>query len=189
ATAARRAPPPRRWPAGAAAAPATTSTTKSRSKGGRPPSATSPTLDPMRAVLLGIKGVDNKRLDQNETLGGDAPCEARFRDQRAEQRQVGVRRQQDIETPAGSKAPPRLGKQRGDIAITQAGMPSAIGNIPRLAGKRRRARDDYVENLVGRERREEIRAHGMDPVLQAVGSGILGCRQRCVRVDVDGGDL
>ncbi len=54
-------------------------------------------------------------------------------DQPAEQLEVGIRRDHDIEPPSGLQTLARLVEQRCDVAIMRAGMPAAIGEVARLA--------------------------------------------------------
>src|SRR2546425_13030005 len=110
-------------------------------------------------------------------LVNEARTESGPIDQCTEQIEVGIRRNHDIHPPAGFETLARLIEQSCYVAIVWTGVPSAIGEIARFARMLGRARQDNVEERAGRERREEISAHGGDTVANGVGVRILGGRE------------
>src|SRR5207248_3963386 len=119
-----------------------------------------------------LEHIDDERLDQERAFGGEARLKTRSGYQRTEEIEVGIRGQQDIHAPSRSEPLARLVEQQSDVAVIRAGVPGAVGQIARFAGKGRRARYDDVEKYAGRQRGKEVRAHCRDTVLKPVGTGV-----------------
>src|ERR1700694_2739386 len=77
--------------------------------------------------------VDDERLDEDRIFVRELGAESGLVDQLAEQVEVGIRRDHDIDASAGSQALARLVEQGRDVAIGRARLPAAIGQIFRLA--------------------------------------------------------
>ena len=129
--------------------------------------------------------VDQQGLDHDRALGYEPRCKTRLGNQRAEKIEVGIRRQQDVDAAILCEPLARLLEKLCDVAVVRPRMPSAVCDIARLAGKRGRARNDHVELLAGSNGGEQVRADGVDPVLEPVRSRVLGRRQHRVGVYVD----
>jgi hypothetical protein len=76
-------------------------------------------------------------LDEDRAFGYEACLETRSDDQGADQIEVGIRRDQNVEASTGSEPLTCLVEERGDVAVVRAGVPGAIGNIARFARKKR----------------------------------------------------
>src|SRR6266478_2897065 len=96
--------------------------TASATPAGRPapPSATD------YAVVHGLKHlefVNEQGLDEDRAFGDQTSLEAGSDDQRTEQIEVGIRRNQEVDTSARGQPLARLLEQRKDVAVVRAGMP------------------------------------------------------------------
>ena len=111
--------------------------------------------------------------------------EMRAVDQLAEPAEIEVRGQQQIDDAARREALARLIEQRRDVAVARPRMPGAVGEIARLAGKRRRARDDDVEQRACRETRHQVRADAAHAIAKAVVARIARGGVCRVGIDVD----
>ena len=76
-------------------------------------------------------------------------------------------------------------EQRRDVAVARTRVPGAVGEIERLVREVGRVRQDHVELLPRRHRREQIRAHRAHASVEAVGARIVERRARGIRIDVD----
>ena len=91
-----------------------------------------------------------EQLDQERALGGDPRPKTCSGYQCTEEIEVGIGGEQNIHPPSWSEPLARLLEQQSDVTVIRAGVPGAVCNIARFAGKGRRARYDDVETHAGR---------------------------------------
>ena len=127
---------------------------------------------------------EDEVLDQLDCNADPARGDMREADQFAEQLEIAVRGEQQVDDAARREPLARLVEQRRHVAISRPGMPAAICQVARLAGVFGRAGQDHVEQRAGRECREQVARDAGDAVAQPVGAGILGGRDRGVGIDV-----
>src|SRR5438067_12020836 len=149
-----------------------------------PRSATEPTI---LVRLERPEFVDEEGLDKDRALGNQTRSKTRSNDQRIEQIEVGVGRNQQVDEPVAGQPLACLTKEWSDVAVVRAGMPRAVGHIARLARERRRARYYHVEQRSGGKPSKKVRAYGRKTVSKTVCRCIFRRRQCGSRVYVDGG--
>src|SRR5690348_11574736 len=86
-----------------------------------------------RAPLNRTQLVEIHRLDIERALVGEPGPKTGLIDQLAEQFEIGIRRQHDVETAIGLKALAGLLEQGRDVTILRARVPAAVGEIAGLA--------------------------------------------------------
>src|ERR1044072_9382054 len=133
---------------------------------------------------IGAQFVEDEILDEDRLLANKMRGEMRAVDQLAAPAQIRIRGQQQIDDAARREALARLIEQRRDVPIAGARMPGAVRQIARLAGERRRAGDDDIEQRARREARHQVRGDALDLRQTVVAAVLRGCTGR-VWIDVE----
>src|SRR5258708_21305392 len=84
-------------------------------------------------TLSSTQLVEDHRLDVERALVGEAGAEAGLINQPAQQAEIGVPRDHDVEAAVGLQPLAGLLEQGRHVPILRAGVPAAIGEIARLA--------------------------------------------------------